>query len=225
MDDKLLSKLSQNLLEILDDDEYYDITIEVGNDPYVKVFRAHMVILNYRSPYLRRILIITFQHAELISKWIDKLEIKDKLTTSYEFKLLYRYDSQYNLEFKFDKIREICKNQSHTVVIIKVQGNNEILGGYNPIKWKFDGYYGITKDSFIFSFSHDSIENYILSRVKDKNRAIYSDIYQLRFGASDLTLTIDSISSCDKYAYEKQIRKSNYGSSVKELEVFQIVQG
>jgi hypothetical protein len=56
MANKLLSKLSQNFLEILDDDEYYDITIEVGNDPYVKVFRAHMVILNYRSPYLRRIL-------------------------------------------------------------------------------------------------------------------------------------------------------------------------
>ena len=56
VDDKLLPKLSQNLLEILNDEEYYDITIEVGNDPYVKIFRAHMVILNYRSPYLRRIL-------------------------------------------------------------------------------------------------------------------------------------------------------------------------
>ena len=56
-DDKLLKKLSQNLLEILDDDdEYYDITIEVGNDPYVNIFRAHKVILYYRSPYLRRIL-------------------------------------------------------------------------------------------------------------------------------------------------------------------------
>ena len=55
-DNKFLSKLSQNLLEILEDDEYYDITIEVGNDPYIKIFRAHMVILFYRSPYLRRIL-------------------------------------------------------------------------------------------------------------------------------------------------------------------------
>ena len=54
---KLLPRLSQNLLEILDgDDEYYDVTIEVGKDPYAKVFRAHMVILNYRSTYLRRIL-------------------------------------------------------------------------------------------------------------------------------------------------------------------------
>jgi hypothetical protein len=55
-DNKFLPKLSQNLLEILDGDEYYDITIEVGNDSDVKIFRAHMVILNCRSPYLRRIL-------------------------------------------------------------------------------------------------------------------------------------------------------------------------
>ena len=53
---KFLQKLSQDLLEILNDDEYYDTTIEVGNEPYIKVFRSHMVILYYRSPYLRRIL-------------------------------------------------------------------------------------------------------------------------------------------------------------------------
>ena len=52
--DNLLSNLSQHLLEMLDDDEYYDITIEVGNVPFVKVFRAHMVILHYRSPYLTK---------------------------------------------------------------------------------------------------------------------------------------------------------------------------
>ncbi|GBB87040.1 hypothetical protein RclHR1_01350015 [Rhizophagus clarus] len=55
---KLLINLSRNLRDILKDDEYYDITIEVGSDPYVKIFRAHMVILHYRSPYLRRILSI-----------------------------------------------------------------------------------------------------------------------------------------------------------------------
>ena len=55
VDNKFLPKLSQNLLDILNDEEYYDITIEVGNDPYVKIFRAHM-ILYYRSTYLRRIL-------------------------------------------------------------------------------------------------------------------------------------------------------------------------
>jgi len=49
-------KLSQNYIEILDDDEYYDVTIEVGDDPNVKIFRAHMIILCYRSSYLRRTL-------------------------------------------------------------------------------------------------------------------------------------------------------------------------
>ncbi|PKY23563.1 hypothetical protein RhiirB3_437810 [Rhizophagus irregularis] len=39
---KLLPKLLQNLLDILNDEEYYDITIEVGNDPYIKIFRAQM---------------------------------------------------------------------------------------------------------------------------------------------------------------------------------------
>jgi hypothetical protein len=51
---KFLPKLSQNFLEILNDDEYYDVNIEVGKDPHVRIFHAHMVILNYRSPYLRR---------------------------------------------------------------------------------------------------------------------------------------------------------------------------
>jgi hypothetical protein len=55
-DNTFLPKLSQNLLEILEDNEFYDTNIEVGNDPYVKIFHAHMVILYYRSPYLRRIL-------------------------------------------------------------------------------------------------------------------------------------------------------------------------
>ena len=57
VDNKFLLNLSQNLLEILNDEECYDVTIEVGSDPlYVKTFRAHMVILYYRSPYLKRIL-------------------------------------------------------------------------------------------------------------------------------------------------------------------------
>ena len=53
---QFFSKLSQNYIELLEDDQYYDITIEVGEDPDVKIFRAHMSILCYRSPFLRRTL-------------------------------------------------------------------------------------------------------------------------------------------------------------------------
>ena len=56
MSTQFFSKLSQNYIELLEDNEYYDITIEVGEDPNVKFFRAHMNILCYRSPYFRRTL-------------------------------------------------------------------------------------------------------------------------------------------------------------------------
>ncbi|EXX74891.1 hypothetical protein RirG_046860 [Rhizophagus irregularis DAOM 197198w] len=56
MSAEFFSKLSQNYVELLEDNEYYDITIEVGEDPNVKIFRAHMNILCYRSPYFRRVM-------------------------------------------------------------------------------------------------------------------------------------------------------------------------
>ncbi|RGB22505.1 hypothetical protein C1646_55272 [Rhizophagus diaphanus] len=440
-DDKFLPKLSQNLLKILDDDEYYDITIEVGNDPYVKIFRAHMVILNYRSNYLRRILstnkkkndeilvhiklpnilpeifqiilryiyggrlslkecdtpdiikiliaanelnlqelvsylqlyiikndknwveqnfnlvyqtsfendsflelqnyctdliskgpdkilksmnfssipekllisivqnnnlqmseiqvwkyvikwglaqkpelptdpatfskedfnvlkntlqqlipfikfsnissrefseevlpykktlpkelykdllknflnlhpeskltdnlknidskIITFQHIELISKWIDKLDITDKSTSLYEFKLILRGSRD---GFESNKFHEICDNRSCTVTIIKVKGNNQILGGYNPIEWKSDRNYNVTKDSFIFSFKNgNDINDHILSRIVKRNCAIFNDhAYGPSFGGADLILRGDS-GHCIKDSYEKPIRSA-----------------
>jgi hypothetical protein len=58
MSTEFFSKLlSENYIELLEDNEYYDITIEVGEDPNVKIFRAHMNILCYRSSYLRRTLV------------------------------------------------------------------------------------------------------------------------------------------------------------------------
>jgi hypothetical protein len=53
---QFFTKLSQNYIEILEDNEYYDVSIEVGKDPNVKIFRAHMIILCHRSPFLRRTL-------------------------------------------------------------------------------------------------------------------------------------------------------------------------
>jgi hypothetical protein len=93
-DNKFLPKLSQNLLEILDDKEYYDITIEVGSDPYVKVFHAHMVILNYRSPYLRRILSTNKKKNDGILTHIKLPNISPDF-----FHILLRYKSLYSYSF------------------------------------------------------------------------------------------------------------------------------
>ncbi|GES76367.1 BTB/POZ protein [Rhizophagus clarus] len=57
MDDKLLPKLSQNLLEILNDDEYYDIKIEVGNDPYKNDVTLSFIKLPNISPEIFQIIL------------------------------------------------------------------------------------------------------------------------------------------------------------------------
>ena len=49
--------------------------------------------------------IITFQHAEIISKWIDRLEITDMVKNLYEFKLLYRH-SRDSLDSNFKKFHD-----------------------------------------------------------------------------------------------------------------------
>src|SRR5438045_8388497 len=62
--------------------------------------------------------IITHQHVELISKWIDRLEITDGIKNSYELKLLLRGSRD---GFTSEKFHEICDNKSHTVSIIKIK--------------------------------------------------------------------------------------------------------
>ena len=136
--------------------------------------------------------IITLQHTELISKWIDRLEITDKTKNSYEFKLILRGSRD---GFSPSKFHEICNNQSHTISIIKVKDSNEILGGYNPIIWKSNCNFETTKDSFIFSFKNkDNTENYILSRVKNNYFAIYNNPYcGPSFGNCDIYLNGDNV--------------------------------
>jgi hypothetical protein len=165
--------------------------------------------------------IITPQHAELISKWIDRLEITNEIKNVYKFKLLLRGTRD---GFSHEKFHEICDNKSHTVTFIKVKDSNEIIGGYNPINWKSDNSYSITKDSFIFFFKNsDEIENYILSRVKKKEYAIsnYSD-YGLSFGVNDIIL-FGKNGICINLYYEKQIRDTTDEFFMEEYEVFQII--
>ncbi|EXX67569.1 hypothetical protein RirG_113160 [Rhizophagus irregularis DAOM 197198w] len=141
--------------------------------------------------------IITFQHAELISKWIDS------------------------------KFHEICDYQSHTISIIKVKDSNEILGGYNPIIWKSDSSVGATKDSFIFSFKNkENIEENILSRVESNgSNAIRNDPdFGPVFGGYEFILNENDSSGSvqDQVYYDKSIREID-DFSVEEFEVFQIM--
>ncbi|EXX78624.1 hypothetical protein RirG_013410 [Rhizophagus irregularis DAOM 197198w] len=167
--------------------------------------------------------IITFQHANLISKWIDKLDITDNLNTSYEFKLILRGSRD---GFAPSKFHEICDNRVRTVTVIKVKNSNEILGGYNPIEWKSNNNFGVTKDSFIFSFENiDNIEKHILSHVVDESKAITNGASYGACFFSDLAMYGKNFynSCCRKSSYEKHIRNTTNYFSIEEFEVFQII--
>uniref|UniRef100_U9TZW5 TLDc domain-containing protein n=1 Tax=Rhizophagus irregularis (strain DAOM 181602 / DAOM 197198 / MUCL 43194) TaxID=747089 RepID=U9TZW5_RHIID len=151
--------------------------------------------------------IITSQHTELISKWINKLEITDELTLPYEYKLLFRGSRD---GFTQNKFHEICDNKFRTVTIVKVKESNEILGGYNPFVWKSVSGWVITKDSFIFSFNNDRIEDHVLSRVTNERKALKnSSIRGPSFGDGDLTIwKLDSSAGYDYCRSKKDIMRN-----------------
>ncbi|GBC27387.2 BTB/POZ protein [Rhizophagus irregularis DAOM 181602=DAOM 197198] len=365
-DNKFLPKLSQNFLELLNDDEYYDITIEVGNDPYKNdgilthiklpnilpeifqiilryIYGGRLSLKEYNVTDIIKILIAANELSlqEIIihlqsflienkKNWLEQnfnliygtsfenesfLELQNfctelitkepnKIFKSIDFnsiseKTLISLIRHENLKISDVQVWEhvlvwgiaqnpelssdpdpssYSKNDFNSLkntlqqcipfikfynltsreflnkvypyrkIIPKdlldnlfkyfldhdyepnVKDSNEILGGYNPIIWKSDRSFGITEDSFMFSFKDkNSIENYILSRVKDKRYAIYNyPSHGPAFGCG-LVLSGNNFynsSYCrnmkNKYPnYEKSIRETEY-FSVEEYEIFQI---
>ncbi|RIB19683.1 hypothetical protein C2G38_2141527 [Gigaspora rosea] len=171
--------------------------------------------------------IITLQHAAEISSWIDRRStIYDITNIPYNFKLLLRGGRD---DFTGETFHRICDNIPGTVIVLKVSNTDEILGGYNPLVWKYDnsfpGKYDATADSFIFSLKNGNIEETILSRVNCASNAIY---YGTRsqgpwFSGSDLGMgSVLKRWYCSKYAYDKPIRSSTGWFFIDDYEVFQI---
>ncbi|RHZ70597.1 hypothetical protein Glove_269g45 [Diversispora epigaea] len=186
--------------------------------------------------------IITNEHAAEISSWIDR---KDTTYPSnnipYKFQLILR-GSKDGFDPKI--FWNMCHGHSNTVTILKVANTDEILGGFNPLKWDKTNEKNTsmqTKDSFIFSLKNGNIQNSILSRVKDEEMAVYyicfgNQSYNgICFGNCDLLMKTlvsnfaqDKESWCnlyempDKY-YEKSIRTTNERFSIVDYEVFKVV--
>ncbi|UZO02621.1 uncharacterized protein OCT59_021100 [Rhizophagus irregularis] len=279
-DNKFLPILSQNLLEILGDEEYYDVTIEVGNDPYVQIFRSHMVILNYRSPYLRRILSTnkkkndgTLTHIKLpnISPEIFQIILKyiyggklslEEFDASYIVKIMvaanelslqeliphsqsFLIDNQANWIEQNFVLMPAALQTIQTISSESVNSNKQIESISNVDSINIDSIIITTQHAELISKwidileitdkakNFESIENYLLSRVKDKEHAInFSKKLCPSFGEGDLTLLgatcfiIDGKRAnkcyCKKSSYEKPIRKSEDKFFIEDYEVFQI---
>jgi hypothetical protein len=168
-----------------------------------------------------------------ISRRIDKMVINNKfdhlreLYLPYKFQLLLRGSRD---GFTPKKFHTLCDNKYNTITFIKVKGTEEILGGYNPLKWETSHYCGHTRDSFIFSFKEKDIKSAIISNIENIEYAIfYYANNGPRFG-SDLTTcsskgesTNYNYNYCIKHCYEKKIRDTENVFSVEDYEVFQII--
>ncbi|GES76348.1 carbohydrate-binding module family 13 protein [Rhizophagus clarus] len=122
----------------------------------------------------------------IIPLWIDRLDIKDKITSSYEFKLLFRGSRD---GLTRDKFHQICDNHSLTLTIVKVKNSNEILGVIIQSNGNLILVLGLLRIVLIFSFDNNRIENFVLSRVVDENYATFnSTLCGSKFDRSDLNI-------------------------------------
>ncbi|RHZ88266.1 hypothetical protein Glove_24g54 [Diversispora epigaea] len=181
--------------------------------------------------------IISYEHVAEISSWIDRKSSTYSLTSiPYEFQLIFRGSIN---GFEPQKFWNICYNHASTVVIMKVKGTEEILGGYNPLAWEYhiSGSWAKTNDSFIFSLKNDNLQNSILSRVKKNEYAIWNiykpgqKTYGIHFGhdlymySPSSNFTLDNKSGCNNNRghYEKPISTTTDSFSIVDYEVFKII--
>ncbi|EXX59806.1 hypothetical protein RirG_185720 [Rhizophagus irregularis DAOM 197198w] len=163
--------------------------------------------------------IVNLNIASIVSRWIDKVDINSKLAHLRELYLPYKFNLLLRGSrdgFSPKKFHELCGNKPNTTTFIKVRETEEILGGYNPSKWKSSDSYS-QPCSFIFSFKNkDKLGDSILSHVNNMNNTFsYPNWRGPSFGSSDLKLSVPGLYStsssynfniCKQEYYEKKIR-------------------
>ncbi|RHZ66618.1 hypothetical protein Glove_306g80 [Diversispora epigaea] len=171
--------------------------------------------------------IISDDHAAEISSWIDrKNTIYPSTNYPHEFQLIFQASRN---GFAPQTFWNMCHGHAGTVVIVKVKGTDEIIGGYNPLMWdNTSSGYKETKDSFIFSLKNGNIQNSILSRVKETRFAVYyysknsQTTYGLCFGCNFYILNnAKCVCSCDSN-YEKDIKGKTGTFEIVDYEVFKV---
>ncbi|RHZ73532.1 hypothetical protein Glove_230g214 [Diversispora epigaea] len=176
--------------------------------------------------------IINEEYAAIISSWINYRSTNYSITNNpYEFKLILRGSKD---GFAPRTFWDISHGHGNTIVICKVKETGEIIGGFNPLVWdKTARGWMKTNRSFIFSFRGGSSRNPILSRVKDKNYAIFFYCHKNKVGpkfgkeefmlkSSQFDFTQDCLNQCkeSKY-YQKSLGKENF--SIIDYEVLKAV--
>jgi len=95
-------------------------------------------------------ILITPQHFAIFANWIKKQNDSyyNERNIPYYFNLLYRASRDGDTTSFHNK----CDNKGATIVVIKIK--DQLMGGYNPLRWDSSDTYHSTNDSFIFFFAN-----------------------------------------------------------------------
>ncbi|PKK73577.1 hypothetical protein RhiirC2_847532 [Rhizophagus irregularis] len=166
-------------------------------------------------------LLINIKECILISCWIDNKsnDYYSFSTFPYNFHLLYRASRD---GFDNSTFHKLCDMKGPTLTIIRVEGTNELIGGYNPLDWQSppDWVEGITRDSFIFKIDNQD-EKYIPSKPYIEN-SVASKFDNGPNFRDDLTIC-GSRCHCEHFGYNKRIISTELNFVMADYEVFKVV--
>jgi hypothetical protein len=159
--------------------------------------------------------LINETHLALLAGWIEK---KDKVLKiiPYEFKLIFRASRDGNKTAVF---HEKC---NRIIIIAKIKGTNQIVGGYKPFCWEGPGVYRYTRDSFIFFFSdYGYINTGKIGRLIDTNLTLICNGSWIPIFGKDLATRLNCCEwTSSSYAYPNLNIPSNF--EIDDYEVFQV---
>ncbi|RIB17256.1 hypothetical protein C2G38_2142680 [Gigaspora rosea] len=215
--------------QILDEDLWNDISkkFEHPDNQISSIVLPPRIILVPIRAINQFSKVINEEDAAEIASWIDlKNNPYSVENNPYEFNLLLRGSRD---GFTSKAFWKLCNGEENLVVVIKVEGTDEILGGYNPIGWikpansigEYGGPHGEYEDCdecFIFSLKNSTLQESILSLVKSMEYAVHNARYcgpafggveEETYGCNfDLVLFIEGETCyCEQSSYEKPIRK------------------
>ncbi|CAG8537188.1 18497_t:CDS:2 [Dentiscutata erythropus] len=169
-----------------------------------------------KNPKINSTLITVEDSREIICQIDPSLNNIDTFIIPDKLKLLLKGKADgFGRDIFFKKL----KNIERTILILRIKDSPEIIGGYNPLKWKklgsfnsTDCCYSETCASFIFSLKRGNLENSIFSKIAFSKHAIY------REKGLGPCFSLDLFMASDKKGKTWGCFKSDYECKIRDLD-------
>ncbi|CAG8451899.1 11582_t:CDS:2 [Acaulospora colombiana] len=176
--------------------------------------------------------LLNYSDIRQIDFWINGNDttLTSLIPITHRFNLIFRGSRD---GFTGDDFHRLCDDKGPTLVVVKTNKGNQLIGGYAPKSWHSQNRWENGAGSFIFSLGDQNGRNPILSRYKSgpglacwkSHGPIFGEYRDL--GIFDVHIQKSSNNYCKKRDYLVAIipgSETEYvGFGVKECEIFQVI--